>query len=242
MENNYLEVSAWTNDLVVPSRNLKGVTFLATDTNKQNIMECRLLRIEAVARQKSDYEGVRFSHTFVLNIAGKGIVKTQGYEDYFFFLNEQDLVDNRHLKLTHKVEDINYQFEILQSLFGNVTSLRKLQVGFSPAYVTANNYAWSNEDLCPDEVGCYMDASRIGVSYGYDGDMRLFAIDGKASDKPIIYTEPTDDLWVSRESETNRKVYLTKEECVKNNALNITRFSPEEEDMLEEHWLELALV
>lgn len=241
MENNYLEVSTWANDLVVPSRKLKDVTFLATDTNKQSIMECRLLRIESVARQKSEYD-VRFSHTFVLNIAGKGIVRAQGYEDYFFFLNEQDLIDNKHLKLTHKVEDINYQFEILQSLFGKVTSIRRLQVGFSPAYATANNYAWSNEDLCPDEVGCYMDASRIGVSYGYDDDMRLFAIGGKASDKPIIYTELTDNLWVSMESETSRKVYLTKEECVKDNALNITRFSPEEEDMLEEHWLELALV
>ena len=241
MENNYLEVSTWVNDLVVPSRKLKGLTFLATDTKKQSIMECRLLRIESVARQKSEYD-VRFSHTFVLNIAGKGIVRSQGYEDYLFFLNEQDLIDNKPLKLTHKVEDINRQFEILQSLFGNVTTPRSCQVGFSPAYMTASNYAWSDENLCPDEVGCYMDASRIGVSYGYDSDMRLFAIDGKASDKPIIYTEPTDDLWVSRESETNRKVYLTKEECVKDNALNIIRFSPDEENMLEERWLELALV
>ena len=239
---NYLKVIVWADDLVVPAGGLKGVTFLATDTKKQNIMECRLLRIETVARQESDYDDVCFSHTFVLSIAGKGIVRAQGYEDYLFFLNEQGLIDNKPLKLTHQVEDIGRQFKILQSLFGNVTRLETNQVGLSPVFVTACNYAWNDEDLCPDETDCYMDASRIGVSCGYDDDMHLFAIDGKASDKPIIYTEPTDELWVSRESETNRKVYLTKEECVKDNPLNITRFSPGEENMLEEHWLELALV
>ena len=243
MERNYLKVHYWADKLLIPNSDLNGVTFIATDKQKQNVMECRLLRIESIMTPKDDYEDCRVKHTLVLNIAGKGIVRTQfGNEDYYFYKNEEDLVNNNRLYLTFGVKERSSQMHWLQKVFGKVTAFEVHSGGFgSNSYVWSYNYIWDNKKLSPHEIDCFMDASRMGISCGYGDDIRLFSIDGKPVDTPIIYGD-TVEMWESKESALDCKVYLTKEECINDNSVKVTRFSPEEEAKIETHWIELAMV
>lgn len=241
MERNYFKVHYLSYELLVPNSDLNGVTFIATDKKKEQVMECRLLRIETIIVPKDNHEDSSAKHTLVLNIAGKGIVRTQcGDEDYLFYKNEEDLFNNNRLYLTHRVEERSYQLKLLRKVFGKVTTFEVFEA-FSSSYMWSCNYIWDSMKLSPYEVGCYMDASRMGISCGYDDDIRLFSIDGKPVDTPIIYCD-TNEIWVSKESALDCKVYLTKEECINDNSVKVIRFSPEEEEKLESHWIELAMV
>lgn len=242
MERNYLKVHYWADKLLAPNSTLKGVTFIATDKQKQQVMECRLLRIESIMMPKDDYEDCRARHTLVLNIAGKGIVRTQfGNEDYYFYKNEEDLVNNNRLYLAFGVKERASQMEMLKKVFGKVTDFEVHSGSFTyPSYVWSYNYMWDKKKLSPHEIDCFMDASKVGISCGYD-DIRLFSIDGEAVDTPIIYGDTTE-VWVSKEEALDCKVYLTKEECIKDNSVSVIRFTPEEEAKIETHWVELAMI
>lgn len=243
MERNYFKVHYLSDKLLVPSDSLKGVTFIATDKKKEQVMECRLLRIETIIVPRDNYEDSSARHTLVLNIAGKGIVRTQfGKEDYLFYKNEEDLVNNNHLYLAYGVKERSYQLKMLQKVFGKVATF-EVQSGSlsSNSYVWSYNYIWDSKKLSAHEVNCFMDASRMGISCGFDDDIRLFSIDGKPVDTPIIYCD-TVEVWESKDSALDCKVYLTKEECVNDNSVKVTRFSPEEEEKLESHWIELTMV
>lgn len=243
MERNYFKVHFLSNKLLVPDSDLKGVTFIATDKKKEQVMECRLLRIETVIVPRDNYEDSSARHTLVLNLAGKGIVRTQyGNEDYLFYKNEEDLVNNNRLSLAYSVKERLCQLKRLQKVFGKVTSF-DVQSGClsSNSYVQSYNYVWDSKKLSPVEVDCFMDASRIGISYGYDDDIRLFSLDGKPVDTPIIYCDSIE-VWESKESALDCKVYLTKEECINDNSVSVIRFTPEEEAKIEQHWVELTMV
>ena len=243
MERNYLDVHYWADKLLVPNSELKGVTFIATDKKKEQVMECRLLRIESIMLPKDDYENCRARHMLVLNIAGKGIVRTQyGDEDYYFYKNEEDLVNNKRLYLAHRVEECSFQLERLQRVFGKVTTFVVESGSFSyRSFVCSCNYIWDSDILSPHEIDCFMDASRMGISCGYNDDIRLFSIDGEPVDTPIIYCD-TNEMWESKESALDCKVYLTKEECIKDNSVSVIRFTPEDEAKLEQHWVELVMI
>lgn len=246
MEKKYVQVSEWSNRLVAPIDDLKDVTFLVTDKDRKNIKECRLLRVESVATPCSEFEGMAVNRTLVLNIAGEGIVRTDlNSDEYRFFKYEEDILNNNSLKLTTQVKNASYQLALMESLFAKVTTPRKSSHGYYPEYVVTDNYMWDSKAMRPEDVQCFMDASKIGVSCGYEDDARLFSIDGTASEKPIIYSNSTTRLvWISEEDAIDGKVYLTEQECTEDNkpTFEITRFAQEDEAELETRWVEVTLV
>lgn len=244
MEKKYVQVSEWSSRFVKPIDDLKDVTFLATDIERKNIKECRILRVESVATPCGEFEGMAVSRTLVLNIAGEGIVRTDlNIGKYRFFKNEEDILNNKSLKLVTQVKNASYQLALMESLFAKVTTPRKSSYGYSPEYVVTDNYVWDSKAMRPEEVECFMDASKVGVSCGYGDDARLFSIDGTTSERPIIYGDTTS-MWISEDEAIDGKVYLTEQECAEDNrpTFEITRFAQEDEAKLETRWVEVALV
>ena len=242
---NYFQVSYWAEKFVKPIDDLKDVTFLVTDIERKNIKECRLLRVESIATPCCEYEGAKASHTLVLNIAGEGIVRTDSnIGKYRFFKNEEDFLNKKSLKLITQVKNASYQLALMESLFAKVTTPRKSSYGYSPEYVVTDNFVWNSEAMRPEEVECFMDASKVGVSCGYGDDARLFSIDGTTSERPIIYCDTTSHMWISEDEAIDSKVYLTKEECAEDNRpkFEITRFTDGEEENDSDKFVEVVLI
>lgn len=224
MERKYLQVDYFDHGLFVPKSSLKDKVILAKDKDN-NIMECRLLRVETIAMPKNDYEDVRFTSQLVLNVAGKGVVKVD--EDaYKFYKEEKDIYTNdtigsvvTHLSRGHSVN--------LEQMFGEVTSLEEWK-GLHEYYVSAKNYVWDKEKMRPRQITCYIDTEYIGMSLGYDNDYRIIPIKPDCK-MPIIYGED-GELWVTLdEGITDSKVYRTFDECVANNRIKVKRFSDSDE-------------
>lgn len=224
MERKYLQVDYFDHGLYVPKSSLKDKVILAKD-KKNNIMECKLLRVETIAKPKNDYEDVRFTSKLVLNMAGKGIVKVDE-DDYKFYETVEDIYTNKgigsvvsHLSKGHSGN--------LEPMFGKVTSLEEWR-GLYEYYVSARNFVWDEENMRPKQITCYIDTEYMGMSLGYDDDYHIFPIKPDCK-MPLIYGED-GEVWVTLDERiTDRKVYRTFDECVADNGINVKRFSDSDE-------------
>ena len=224
MERKYLQVDYFDHAFYVPKSEFKDKVILAKDKDN-NIMECKLLRVETVAEPKDDYENVRLKSQLVLNVAGKGIVKVQP-DAYKFYESEEDIYTNNPIGkvITHLAQG---HADNLEQIFGKVTSLEEWK-GLYEYYVSAKNYVWDEAKMQPRVVTCFIDAESMGLSLGYDDDYRIFPIKPDC-EMPLIYAEDKE-LWITIEDRiTDRKVYRTFDECVANNGIKVTRFSDSNE-------------
>ena len=225
MERKYLKVDYFDHGLYVPKSSLKDKVLLAKD-KKNNIMECKLLRVETIAEPKNDYEDVRFTSQLVLNVAGKGIVRVHP-DAYKFYEKVEDIYTNKgigsvvsHLSKGHSGN--------LEPMFGKVTSLEEWR-GLYEYYVSARNFVWDEENMRPRQITCYIDTEYMGMSLGYGDDYHIFPIKPDCK-MPLIYAEDNCSMWVTIEDRiTHQKIYRTFDECVADNSIKVTRFEDSDE-------------
>ena len=224
MERKFLQVDYFDHGLYVPKSSLKDKVILAKDKDN-NIMECKLLRVETIAEPKDEYEGVRFTSQLVLNVAGKGIVKVQP-DAYKFYESEEDIYTNSPIGkvISHLAQG---HANNLEPMFGKATELVEWK-GLYDYYVSAKNYVWDEAKMQPRQITCFIDTESMGLSLGYDDDYRIFPIKPDC-EMPLIYAED-NELWITIEDRiADHKVYRTFDECVANNSIKVTRFSDSDE-------------
>ena len=238
MEKNFYNLCSLSCHFVTISGNLKDKKLFAVDSNN-NIMECRLLRIETTF-SKDTYN--KAHHRLVINMAGKGIIKVE-LDEYRFFETERDIYENCPIKQVYvEVTNDMYRAKYLELLFGKVTKVVKLNGTYGNTYVFGRNFVWDKEKYRPKDCNCYVDISKVGISKGIGEDVHLFSIDGKPTKDCILYSY-LDETWVGIEDAiTDEKVYRTEDDCIADNRPPITRFVDSEEENDSDKFVEVVLI